>query len=148
MLGLTEAGPLIVDRLTTLCPAAERGVFATDDLAGVAEKDQVCPALHVVLYDYEPVDAVAGDVQWQEIWLVVAVVKNVAKDRSTAKRAAAAPMLRQALAALSGWRPETGGPALKVVRPPRPSFSSTHAYFPLAFGFSVGTSGAGINQEG
>lgn len=130
---LIETADLVVERLKAECPAARGNVFDTADLAGVKDKDQVTPALHVVVYDYAPSDVVDGDGIWDETYLVVAVVKNVARDRVAAQRADALPLLREAIVALCGWKPATSTLALKVVPGPPPYFSATHAYFPLAF---------------
>jgi hypothetical protein len=136
-MSLLVAGPLLIDRLKARCPSVGDSVFSTADLAGVAEKSQVAPALHVVLYGYTPEQDNAGDVLWDETYLVVAVVKHAArKDRSQAQQDAAAPLLAEVLAALSGWRlPASGGVSgvVTTARGPRPDFSDTHAYFPLAF---------------
>lgn len=130
---LIETADYIVQRLKAECPTARENVFDTADLAGVKDKDQVTPALHVVVYDYSPSDVVGGDGVWDETYLIVAVVKNVSRDRVAAQRTDALPLLREALAALSGWRPTSSTLALQVIPGPRPYFSATHAYFPLAF---------------
>ncbi len=136
-MALLIAGSLLIDRLKARCPSVGGAVFSTADLAGVAEKSQVAPALHVVPSGYTPADDSSGDVLWYEIYLVVAVVKHVArKDRSQAQQDAAAPLLAEVLAALSGWRLPTGAGVnglVSVVPGPRPEFSDSHAYFPLAF---------------
>lgn len=136
-MSLLVAGPLLIDRLKAKCPSVRGEVLSTEDLAGVVEKSQTTPALHVVLSAYRPADEKAGDVIWDETYLVVAVVKHAArKDRSKAQQAAAAPLIKEALAALSGWCFPAGAEvtgAVKVVPGPRPEFSETHAYFPLAF---------------
>lgn len=140
---LTRSGEPIIARLKAACPAAKGNVFSTSDLAGVMEKDQVTPALHVVLFDYQPDDQAFGDVVWDETWLVVAVVKNVARDRIAAQLNDVEPLLTEALAALAGWRPlGMGTAALGVTPGPRPKFSETHAYFPLAFVARPTTGGA------
>lgn len=142
---LLDTGEVLTQRLAEACPSACGNVFATGDLIGVKEKDQITPALHVVLFDYRPADQNAGDIVWREVWLVVAVVKNVSrKNRVSAQQDDAKPLLREALAALSGWRPARSiSGALTVIPGPRPSFFETHAYFPLAFAASPKTVGVG-----
>jgi len=130
---LIETTDLIVQRLKDECPAAKQNVFDTTDLAGVKDKDQLTPALHVVLYDYDPTDVVDGEGLWDEIYLVIAVVKNVGRDRVAAQRAEAKNLLLETLIALCGWKPSTSAFPLKLIKGPRPYFSLTHAYFPLAF---------------
>lgn len=142
MLGLTACGKLIVDRLKLSCRSALGNVFSTGELSGVEEKRQVSPALHVVLHSYAPADEIGGDTVWHEVWLVVAVVKNVTKDRAAGQIEDAGALLHEVLAALSGWRPQSGGAALKSIAPPRPTFSESHAYFPLAFLAQPITAGA------
>lgn len=141
---LLEAGGRILERLRQKCPSVSDNVFSADDLAGVQEGSQVTPALHVVPWGYTPADQAGGDVLWNEIWLVVAVVKNVGrKDRAMARQSAAVPILSEVLSALSGWRVTLSGSAsgLSVVPGPRPLASASHAYFPLAFAVSSHSSG-------
>lgn len=131
---LIETTDLIVQRLKDECPSAKQNIFDTADLAGVKDKDQLTPALHVVLYDYDPTDVMDGEGVWDEIYLVIVVVKNVAnRDRVAAQRAEAKNLLREALVALGGWKPSSSSLPLKNTKGPRPYFSATHAYFPLAF---------------
>jgi len=141
---LLEAGELILERLRQKCPSVGDNVFSADDLASVKENSQVTPALHVVPWGYTPSDHAGGDVLWSEVWLVVAVVKNVArKDRAMARQSAAVPILSEALAALSGWRVEVSGSVscFSVVPGPRPIPTPSHAYFPLAFAVSSHSKG-------
>jgi hypothetical protein len=134
---------MLAERLKHRCPSAHGNVFAAADLAGVAEAAQVAPALHVMLYDYAPIEAVGGETRWRETWLVVAVVRHSARnDRAQAQQQQAAPVVREALAALSGWFP--GHPVvghLEFVPGPRPAFSDSHAWFPFAVVIEVVTSG-------
>ena len=131
---LIESGDEIVQRLKDKCQSAKDNVFTTADLAGVMEKDQVTPALHVVLFSFAPSDEADGDVVWDEIYLVVAVEKNVSKaNRVGAQLGSAAPLVREAVAALSGWKPKACSKALQPIAGPRPTFSATHVYLPLAF---------------
>ncbi|MBW7901260.1 MAG: hypothetical protein H3C26_07275 [Rhodocyclaceae bacterium] len=145
-MSLLNAGSYLIERAREACPAARGNVFSTDDLAGVAEKTQVAPALHVVLYGYQPAeDDGDGTVRWDEVWLVVAVVKHAARrDRPLAQQKEAVPLVAEVLAAFSGWRlPAESGVhcRLKVVPGPRPHFSETHAYFPVALRTQPKTAG-------
>ena len=131
---LIESGDEIVQRLKDKCQSAKGNVFTTADLAGVMEKDQVTPALHVVLFSFAPSDEASGDAVWDEIYLVVAVEKNVSKaNRVGAQLSSAAPLVRDAVAALSGWKPKSSSKALQPIAGPRAKFSETHVYLPLAF---------------
>ncbi|MDR3352770.1 MAG: hypothetical protein LBO00_07220 [Zoogloeaceae bacterium] len=113
-------------------------VFSTADLAGIAEKEQVAPAVHVVLLDYAPVGTVGPEVEWREVWGVWVVVRNAArKDRSAAQMGEGAVLLSQvqeALLAVEGpYLAQDGARPLKLAENPPPAFSEMFAYFPLAF---------------
>ena len=147
-MGLLDAGPLLEARLAAYCPAAEGNIFSTADLAGVKEARQVTPALHVVLHSFQPVaDDGQSDSRWREIWLVIAVVKQVRQGTGArAVRYAAPELLRETIAALDGWRcPGSIGP-LRAIAPPAPLITEGFGYFPLAFANQVVTDGA-IQQD-
>lgn len=144
-MALLDAGPGIEARLKARCRSVgEKSVFSTEDLAGVKEKSQVTPALHVVLHSYRPAgnDGGSGS-QWSEIWLVVAVVKHVRQGVGTHEiRKAAGPLLQEAIAALDGWKcPGTVG-LVRAIDPPAPLITVGHGYFPLAFAVKTVTEGA------
>ncbi|GHU38475.1 hypothetical protein AGMMS50256_37820 [Betaproteobacteria bacterium] len=143
-MSLLSLSPCLVERLKLRCPSVNGKVFSTADLSGVQEAAQAAPALHVVLWDYAPVEVLPGraDIRWRETWLVVAVVKNAArKDRAGAQIEAGDPLVAEVLDALAGWRPEARiiQGALKAIPGPRPVCTDTHAYFPLAFEANVVT---------
>lgn len=153
-MALLNAGPYLIarlrDYLQTTCPSVAGNVFSTADLAGVAEKTQAAPAAHVVLFGYTPsADDGDGGVRWDETYLVVPVVKHAArKDRPQAQQDEVAPVMKAVLAALSGWRlPSESGvsAAVRLIPGPRPYFSDTHAYFPLAF--RVQSMSAGVEED-
>lgn len=131
---LIECGAQIVERLKACCPAAEGNVFLPGDVAGIKEKDQVTPALHVLLASYRPVDQDDGDGLWDEIYIVYAVVRHAAqRERTAGQMQAAQPLLQETLNALCAWRPAASSRELTLVPPPQPNFSDHNAYFPLAF---------------
>lgn len=131
---LIECGQQIFDRLLERCPAAKGNVFLPGDVAGIREKDQVTPALHVLLDSYRPRDQVYGDGLWDEVYVVYVVVRNAAqRDRAAGQMQAAAPLLQQVLDALCAWMPADSSCALELLPPPRAHFSDHNAYFPLAF---------------
>jgi hypothetical protein len=134
-MSLLATGALIVERLKTSCPAARGNVFSARDLADIDESKQITPALHVMLYDYRPVATRAGSAKWEETWIVVAVVKHAARtDRPLALIDEGAALVDQVVAALSGWHPgRSVAVPITLSEGPRPGFSETHAYFPLAF---------------
>lgn len=142
-MGLLDSGPAIEARLKAKCPTAGDNVFSAESLAGVKEKTQVTPALHVVLHSYQPLsDDEGSSSRWREIWLVVAVVKNARQNIGTqGVRQAAAALLAEAMAALDGWRcPGTIG-LVRAIAPPAPLITDGFGYFPLAFEVQVVTEG-------
>lgn len=143
-MGLLDSGPLIEARLLELCPAAEGNVFSTADLKGVVEAKQVTPALHVVIHSYKPVEDTHGaDNRWRETWLVIAVVKHVRQNAGAgAIRDAAPQILKEALAALDGWKCPGTVNLVRAVAPPDPLITAGFGYFPLAFSVQVVTDGA------
>lgn len=148
-MGFLESAPLLVSRLKERCPSAQGNVFSTAELAGVQEKAQITPALHVVLHSYAPENDDDGPTNtWVEVYLVVAAVKHAGQ------RAGAAPvlnesaaLLRESLAALAGWQcPGTLG-TIKLERPPKPLSADAFGYFPLAFSVRTITEGCQDDQE-
>jgi hypothetical protein len=145
---LLTTGAAIVERLKAACPSARGNVFSTRDLEDVEEGRQVAPALHVLLYSYSPSETCAGGARWEEVWFVVAVVRHSARtERATALALEGSALLHEAFAALSGWHPVQDGQRsttpLTAIDGPRPGFSETHAYFPLAFAATLFTTGIG-----
>jgi len=143
-MALLDAGPQIEARLKAKCPAVGDNVFSSEDLAGVKEKGQVTPALHVVLHSYRPLsDDEGSGTLWREIWLVVAVVKNMRQKVGTeAVRNAAAALLDETVAALDGWRCPGSVGLLRATDPPAPLITDGFGYFPLAFEVQTVTAGA------
>jgi hypothetical protein len=141
---LLDAGPLLEARLKAVCKAAGDNIFTTADLAGVKEKTQVTPALHLVLHSYRPTADVGGaDSLWREVWLVVAVVKNARQNVGTAAlREAASPLLKETVAALDGWRCPGAVGVVRAIDPPNPLFTDAFGYLPLAFAVDTVTPGA------
>ena len=141
---LLAAGPLLEARLKAACPAAGANVFTAADLAGVKEKSQVTPALHLVLHSYRPIaDDGAADSLWREVWLVVAVVRNARQNVGTAAlREAASPLLKETVAALDGWRCPGSIGTVRAVDGPAPLFTDGFGYLPLAFTVDTVTPGA------
>jgi hypothetical protein len=143
---LLAIAPHLLDRLAAACPSARGNVFATADLAGVTEAGQITPALHLVLLDYTPAQVLAGKVRWVEEWCVIAVTHHAARvNRSAAQQEAAQALLAETLAALSGWQVRLApgvNARLEAVPGPRPYFSESHGYFPLAFQAVFATPGA------
>lgn len=142
-MALLAAGNHIVSRLKARCATASDNIFSTADLAGVKERSQVTPALHVVLHSYRPLSDDSGPTsRWSEIYLVVIVVKHARQVSGTdAIRNAAEPLLAEALAALDGWRCPGCIGTVRAIDPPNPLFTDSFGYFPLAFAVESVTEG-------
>lgn len=131
---LLDAGPQIIDRLKAVCAISPANVFSTADLATVAESSQVTPARHVVLHSYKPASEVGSSAKWQEIWLVVIVVKNARQGvGAEALRNEAGPMLQETIGALQGYKAPGMIGVLESLPPPAPHITPSFGYFPLAF---------------
>lgn len=141
---LLAAGPQLEARLKAKCPTAGDNIFATADLANVKEKAQVTPALHLVLHSYQPLsDDEGSSSRWREVWLVVAVVKNVRQKVGTqAVRDDAVALLAETMAALDGWRCPGAVGLVRAITPPAPMITDGFGYFPLAFEVQTVTTGA------
>jgi hypothetical protein len=140
---LLESGPLLEARLKAACPAAGDNVFTAADLAGVREKSQITPALHLVLHSYRPLSDDGGsDSLWRETWLVIVVVKNARQNvGTTALREAASPLLKEAIAALDGWKCPGAIGLVRAIDGPVPLFTDSFGYLPLAFAVNTVTPG-------
>lgn len=145
-MALLDEAPLLEARLRAICTTAGDNIFQTEGLAGVKERSQVTPALHLVLAGYQPKDDDAGDTSlWKTTWLVVAVVKNQRQGvgaRAVREASPAAALLKEVIAALDGWRcPGTVG-RVRAIPPPGPLITDGFGYFPLAFAVESVTDGA------
>ncbi|MCL2076064.1 MAG: hypothetical protein FWH15_06450 [Betaproteobacteria bacterium] len=147
---LLKTGSAIIERLKQKCPSADGKVFASADLADVAENAQAAPALYVVLQSYTPEETMpTGAIRWQEIWYVVAMVKHVGRqDRALALMEAGAVMLEEVLAALGKYRYQLEDSRrknfgmLEVIAAAEPYIGDVYAYFPLGFKATVTTPGS------
>lgn len=139
---LITTGQHIIDHLKNQCLHAPANTFSTSDLVGVKARSQVHPARHVVLHSYAPRDEVDGDGLWEEIYLVVHIVRSARQLDPVADAAvSAAAMIAETLRLLSGWRPpETAGP-LRILPPPRPAHDDGFSYYATAFAVNVATGG-------
>lgn len=140
---LLEAGPLLEARIRLLCKSAGDNVFTSADLAGVRERAQVTPALHLVMHSYKPLsDDTGSSSRWQETWLVVAVVKNVRQNAGAgAVRDDAVALLAETMAALDGWKCPGAVGLVRAIAPPQPLITDGFGYFPLAFSVITLTEG-------
>ena len=143
-MALLESAEHFVNRLKSRCPSATAGVFSTADLAGVKEKSQKHPALHVVLHSYRPLSNDGGPTsKWAEIYLVIAVVKNAQQNvGAEAVRNEAVSLLAEVVAALDGWRCPGCIGEVRAIDPPNPLITDSFGYFPLAFAVESVTEGS------
>lgn len=147
-MGLLDGGSVIEARLKAKCPTASC-VLPEVSLAGVKEVAQKDASLYVVLHSYKPLPSDSlPDRQWEENYLVVAVVNNAAQVTSPAEvQKQAATLLAEVLVALDGWRsqPAFAG-ALEAIPGPAILIENGWGYFPLAFKAKSVTSGCVDNQ--
>lgn len=140
------AEALIIARLEDRLAADGVKVLAAADLAGVEERKQIVPAVHV-LYDGDRLgQSVSRGIQHQvyQRWFAVVAVRN-ARGQATgaAARSAAGPLITKTIQALAGWAPSSDHQPLVRVSAPRPRFSpGGFAYFPLAFETRIETGGS------
>lgn len=136
----------LIARLKASVPEA-RAVYSADGLAGIEERSQTTPALHVILAKLAVIDgAIDGSAaQIAQTWYVVAVTRNAAqaagKGPALARQNSGA-LVDAVAAALMGWRlPLPGCGPLRLTNPPAPVFNGGYGYFPLAFNVEVVTKG-------
>lgn len=125
--------PLLIERINDRLrhiPALK--ILSGADLAGIDERAQPVPAVHVIFGGHQ--ERVQDHlVERVERWLTVVAVRNARSQVSGQDaRADAGPILTDLHAALLGWQPK----GVKPVQPaaaPRPGFSAGFGYFPLAW---------------
>lgn len=139
------AEALIIDRLKAKVPEAKLVQAMPElDIEHVAQK---CPAL-IVIYQGDRIADDANNAQVlvaEQIWSVVAVVKNV-KDiaQGTASRAEAGVLMTKAIKALSGWQPSAEFKAgLKRINAGGSGYLAGVSWFPLAFSVATYSIGDG-----
>ena len=143
-----HSGALLLARLRDACPGFAGRVFSAADMAGVQERDQLTPAVHLVLDRYQPLGrSGSGETRWEEHWMAVVVVKNVARDdRQMAQTADAAALAGEILAALDGWswRDGSGTHLVEICPAHPPLFTESHAYFPLGLVLNSASKGVAV----
>jgi len=115
-------------------------VLGAADLAGVQERQQVTPAVHVI-YQGDDVPTGQHDRGYfgspqvvHQRWLVAVAVRNVRGIREgTAMREEAGPILAQVITALEAWQPPAPWRPMKRAPSPPPWYSNGFGYFPLLF---------------
>lgn len=129
--------PLLKERIrAALAAFPALKVLSAQDLAGIEERLQHTPAVHVIADRLRPIDK-TGRIAWVERWLTVVVVKNATQGKGgEASRADASPILAALVEALTGWQPSPADLRVKPLVPvpaPAPGFTAVHGYYPLAW---------------
>lgn len=138
--------PLIEARLKAVLPTGVH-VLTAADLAGVEERQQVTPAVHVIYRGYRPTqDQGQGRIQEiEQTWWTVVAVRSVRDIKSGAgSREEAGPIVDATLEALMGWRPLDGFLPLKLAPATAPAYRAGFAYHPL--GWTTRTTKRGADQ--
>lgn len=141
-MSLTALEPLIVARLQAELGASVR-VLTAPSLGDVSKQLAQWPACVFVLYAGGAIsDADARsytELSCAQRWYVVPAVRNAANVAAgAAARADVGVLAEQALAALSGWRPDGDDSApLLLTALPAPIFDAGYTTFPLEFTTSL-----------
>ena len=133
MTDFLSAEQLIIDRLNDQLSIT---VLSSSDIAGVKEKEQITPAIHVLFGGHRPVKSArkALDITYQQTWIVVVAVRNVSRINSGQKaREDAGPIMHDVLSALQGWRPSKSHQPLKPISSIREGYSNGFLYYPCGF---------------
>lgn len=121
-------------------------ILSAAELAGVPQKGQVTPAVHVI-YGGDQVPTASADRGYSgkpqkvlQKWLAVIAVRNAGSQVTGEKqREQAGPIISQVIAALAGFEAGKGfGPMMRI-NAPAPAYNGTFAYFPLQFTTEVYT---------
>lgn len=114
---------------------ALRLVAGAADLAKLGESAAQSPAVFVV-YDGERVTEISHDHARQVVlqrWLVVLFARHAGQDGGAALRESAGALLADLIAALAGYRPDPLKQPLQRVNAPRPGYTPSAGWFPLAY---------------
>ncbi len=132
------AEPLIKARLEDQVPDVT--VLAAADLAGVTERQQITPAVHLLYGGDVPVREAVGTAErgagqiTDQRWVVVIATRS-ARDvvGGSGARQLAGPIVAQTLDALRGWTPDGFTRPLRRGSGMPPKYSPGFAYFPFQF---------------
>lgn len=133
-----SAEALIIQRIKDQVPGLN-AVLSADDLAGVEERSQVAPAVHVLYGGDILAGGAAGSAGRgaarivRQRWFAVIVVRQARDATGSRARAEAGPLISKVLVALSGWPPSAAHRELVRLSAPNPLYRAGMAYFPLAF---------------
>ena len=126
--------PLLIERIRAEVTGL-KVVQGVADLASVAAKQQVTPAVYVV-YLGDLIGQAAGNAQpVDQIWAVVPTV-YYADPNSTGEgaRRIAGPLIGRTIAALANWKPRLDMKPLRRLQSNTPAeYADNYGYFPLLF---------------
>lgn len=123
---------LLEEAVQNVAPAVK--VLTAADMQGVMEQSQHTPALHLVYAGFRVAETSRSAARLVHTWWVVAVTKNVARQRTgKAARADAGPLLAAAVAALMGQQVDGATKPLALMNGPKPHYSAGFQYLAAAF---------------
>lgn len=122
------------EQLAPLRPAVH--VLSAADLEGVAEAQQLTPAVHLIYQGYRVVQHRADKrlARIEQTWLTVVAVRNVrAVKTGTAARTDAGQLAGAVLLGMLGWKAPSAATGFELANAPPARFSGGHLYLPQAF---------------
>lgn len=136
MIDHLAAEQLIIAKIKEAIPEF-RAVYGAGELAKVGEVSLTTPSAHVI-YDGERFigsDAGHGTQQMiSQTWLIVVSI-NSSKDMvsGAGARASAGTLMQRVIDTFAGYKLADGFRPLKRANPPKPAYSGSFSYFPVAF---------------
>lgn len=122
---------LVQQAMLGMTPAVH--VLTSADLADVKEGAQKTPAVHLIYGGYRVAEDLGTAWRLVHKWYAVAVVRNVATQRSgQAARQTAGPLVATVVGALVGTSVPGASRPLTLVSPPPASYRAGHQYIPSA----------------
>lgn len=111
-------------------------ILTQDDLSGMEESSQPCPAVHVIYSGYRVIETRDdGKISHvQQRWLAVVATRNMRSRRSAEQaRQDALPILDEVKNCLMGFWPDQASSPLRLATPPLGGGENGFHYEPLAF---------------
>jgi len=141
-----NAEKLIIDclkaEIETISPTK---ILSAVDIDGVKSKNQINPAIQVILYDDQPEEAAGGELNSQfvhQLWLTMVVVRNVRHESGKGARVDAGEIISDVISILNGKHLKA--PYSRMIRiksPYRPTYINGFFYFPIMFKVRMKTTG-------
>ncbi len=128
--------PVLCERIRAALPDPAVHVFAAPDLAGVVERAQHVPAVHVLYQGYRIVDAATpAYIALAQDWVTVIAVRNARDNFAGAPaRADAGALASAVIAALNHWRPPlSGAKPLRITDTVPAGFNAGYFYLPIGW---------------